>query len=263
MKKLRWGLVRQQMSVQLLVRTLNFYSLSLLVLQPFFFSAVGMLLSRAAGNAVPDLVYSVIGGGVMGMWSGIVFTSTYDIVNDRYNGTLEMMIGSPTKLATLQGIRTLTNVLAGLFALILAFIAAAAIFGFSFNEANIPGAIISLLLLLFAFWCSGVFLANFLVWSRVSGTFVEYLEMPIAILCGFMYPLRVLPDWMRAMADFIPMRWALEAMNESLLGMRDPAWLGRHWTFAIGLSLATMLVTAFLQEKVQDKLRVNGELTEI
>ena len=91
MKRLRWGLVREQMSVQLLVRTLNFYSLSLLVLQPFVFSAVGMLLSRAAGNAVPDLVYSVIGGGVMGMWSGIVFTSTYDIVNDRYNGTLEMM----------------------------------------------------------------------------------------------------------------------------------------------------------------------------
>jgi ABC-2 type transport system permease protein len=251
------------MSVQLLVRTLNFYSLSLLVLQPFFFSAVGMLLSRAAGNAVPDLVYSVIGGGVMGMWSGIVFTSTYDIGNDRYNGTLEMIVGSPTKLATLQAIRTLTNVLAGLFALILAFAAAAAIFGYTLSGANIFGALVSLLLLLFAIWCSGVFLANFLVWSRISGTFVEYLEMPVAILCGFMYPLRVLPAWMQSIANFIPMRWALEAMNESLLGMRDPAWLGRHWAFALGLSLATMLVTAYLQNKVQDKLRVNGELTEI
>ena len=263
MKKLRWGLVGQQMAVQLLVRTLNFYSLSLLVLQPFFFSVVGMLLSRAAGNAIPDLVYSVIGGGVMGMWSGIVFTSTYDIVNDRYNGTLEILVGSPTKLATLQGIRTLTNVLAGLLALILAFMAAAAIFGYTLSGANILGALVSLLLLLFAIWCSGVFLANFLVWSRVSGTFVEYLEMPVAILCGFMYPLRVLPGWMRTIADFIPMRWALEAMNESLLGMHDLAWLGRHWAFAIGLSLVTKLVTAFLQEKVQATLRVNGELTEI
>jgi ABC-2 type transport system permease protein len=147
--------------------------------------------------------------------------------------------------------------------MILAFLAAVTIFGFNFSEANTAGVLVSLLLLLFAFWCSGVFLANFLVWSRISGTFVEYLEMPVAILCGFMYPLRVLPAWMQSIANFIPMRWALEAMNESLLGMRDPAWLGRHWAFAIGLSLATMLVTAYLQEKVQDTLRVNGELTEI
>ena len=33
--------------------------------QPAVFTAVGMLLSHAAGNATPDLVYSVIGGGIM------------------------------------------------------------------------------------------------------------------------------------------------------------------------------------------------------
>ena len=47
-------------------------------------------------------------------------------------------------------------------------------------------------------WCIGVFLANFLAWSRLSGTFVDYLEMPVAFLCGFMYPIRVLPGWLQS-----------------------------------------------------------------
>ena len=213
------------MAVQLLVATLNLWTLLLFVIQPAVFMAVGMLLSRAAGNAMPDLVYSVIGGGVMGMWSGLVFTSTFDIAGDRYNGTLEMIVGSPTSLATVEAIRTLTNVLAGLFSLGLAFAAAMAVFGYSLEGVNAWGAVVSLVLLLFALWCIGVFLANFLAWSRINRSFVDYLEMPIAFLCGFMYPIRVLPDWLQAIAGVIPIRWALEAMNESLLGNRDLRFL--------------------------------------
>lgn len=263
MKRPRWGLVREQIAVQLQTRTLNFYTLSLLILQPFVFSAVGMLLSHAAGNAVPDLVYSVIGGGVMGMWSGIVFTSTYDIVGDRYNGTLEMIVGSPTKLASVQAIRTLTNVLTGMVAVLFAFLSAMAIFGYSLQDANVWGALVSLGLLLFSIWCSGIFLANFLAWSRISGTFVEYIEMPVAILCGFMYPLRVLPGWMQSISAWIPIRWALEAMNECLMGMRDPAFLAPRWILAALLSLGVLGITRVLDKKLQVKLRVNGELSAL
>lgn len=263
MSRMRWGLIKQQMSIQLLVRTLNFFSLSLFILQPAVFSAVSMLLSHAAGNAVPDLVYSVIGGGIMGMWSGIVFTSTYDITGDRRNGMLELITGSPTSLASVEAIRTFTNVLCGFFALLVAFTAAMGIFGYSLNEANLWGATISLLLLLFAMWVSGIFLANFLAWSRISGTFVEYLEMPVAIFCGFMFPIRVLPGWLQTVSAVFPMRWALEAMNESLLGMRDLTYLSTHWLIAIALCLVLLVVTNWLQNKVQDKIRISGELSSI
>ena len=131
------GSVRRQMAVQLLVATLNPWTLVLFVIQPAVFVAVGMLLSRAAGNAMPDLVYSVIGGGIMGMWSGLVFTSTFDIAGDRYHGTLEMIVGSPTSLATVEAIRTLTNVLAGLVSLVLAFAAAMAVFGYSLGRQRL------------------------------------------------------------------------------------------------------------------------------
>ena len=263
MKRLRWGLIKEQMAVQFRVRTLNLLSLGLFVIQPAVFSAVGMLLAHAAGNAMPDLVYTVIGGGIMGMWSGIVFTSTYDIVGDRRYGTLEIIVGSPTSLATVEAIRTLTNVLSGLFSLGLAFVAALAIFGYSLNGVNFWGAGISLLLLLFAMWSIGVFLANFLAWSRLSGSFVDFLEMPIAFLCGFMYPIRVLPGWLQILSGALPIRWALEAMNESLLGSRDLSFLLTHWAAAMVISLVFLAVTGWLQGKVHDSLRVSGELSSI
>ena len=263
MKHNAWGLIKQQMAVQFQVRTLNLLSLGLFVIQPAVFSAVGMLLSHAAGNAMPNLVYAVIGGGIMGMWSGIVFTSTYDIVGDRRYGTLELIVGSPTSLATVEAIRTLTNVLTGLFSLGLAFIAALAIFGYSLTDINFWGAGISLFLLLIAMWCIGVFLANFLVWSRVSGSLVDYLEMPIAVLCGFMYPMRVLPDWLQMVAGIVPIRWALEAMNESLLGNHDLGFLAGRWAMSIAISLIFFLITRWLQVKVHNRIRVSGELSSI
>jgi ABC-2 type transport system permease protein len=222
-----------------------------------------MLLARAAGNAMPDLVYSVIGGGIMGMWSGLVFTSTFDIAGDRYHGTLEMIVGSPTSLATVEAIRTLTNVLAGLFSLALAFAAAMAAFGYSLEGVNAWGVGISLVMLLFALWCIGVFLANFLAWSRLSRSFVDYLEMPIAFLCGFMYPIRVLPDWLQAMAGYIPIRWALEAMNESLLGNFDLRFLAARWVVCLGMCAPLILITRWLQSRVEDAIRLDGSLSSI
>ena len=263
MKHMRWGLIKQQMVVQLRVRTLNLLSLGLFVIQPAVFTAVGMLLAHAAGNAMPDLVYSVIGGGVMGMWSGLVFSSTYDITGDRLYGTLELIVGSPTSLTTVESIRTLTNVLAGLFSMSLAFVAALAVFGYSLSDVNFWGAGISLLFLLFAMWCIGVFLANFLAWSRLSGAFLNYLEMPVAFLCGFMYPIRVLPGWLQTLSGVIPIRWALQAMNESLLGNRDWSFLGSHWVISFCISLIVLAITRWLQVKVHDSIRLSGELSSI
>jgi ABC-2 type transport system permease protein len=263
MKLPSWGLIKRQMAVQFQVRTLNILSLGLFVIQPAVFSAVGMLLSRAAGNAMPDLVYTVIGGGIMGMWSGLVFTSTYDIIGDRRNGMLEFIVGSPTPLLTVVAIRTLTNVLSGLFSLGLAFIAALGIFGYSLKDVNFWGVGISMVLLLFAMWCIGIFLANFLAWSRLSGTFVDYLEMPIAFLCGFMYPIRVLPGWLQVLSGAIPIRWALQAMNESLLGNRDLGFMFSHWVITIAISLLFLAITYWLQIKVHDSIRISGELSSI
>ncbi|MBK9927839.1 MAG: ABC transporter permease [Anaerolineales bacterium] len=256
-------LIWRQMNVQLRVRTFDMLSLSLLVFQPAIFSAVGMVLSRVAGNSQPDLVYTVIGGGIMGMWSGLVFTSTFDIRGDRRDGTLELIVASPTSLGTVESIRTMTNVLAGLLSMSVAFIAALLIFHYSLADANLLAAIVSFLLILLGMWALGIFFANFLVWSRLSGSMVEFLEMPVAIVCGFMYPIQILPQWMQSISVIFPIRWALEAMNSALTGTGDLHSYSIQWALSLFTTLILWLVTRWLDGKVHDRIRVTGEMSSI
>jgi len=256
-------LIWRQMNVQLRVRTFDLMSLLLLLLQPAIFSGVGMLLSRAAGNTRPDLIYTVIGGGIMGMWSGLVFTSTYDIRADRRDGTLELIVASPTSLGAVEAIRTMTNVMAGLLSMLVAFTAAVLIFGYSLAEANLVAVFVSCLLILLGMWSLGVFFANFLVWSRLSGSIVEFLEMPVAILCGFMYPIHVLPVWMQSISTIFPIRWALEAMNAALAGAGDLRFYASQWGLSLLLSLVFWLATRWMEGKVHDQIRVTGEMSSI
>jgi hypothetical protein len=55
----------------------------------------------------------------------------------------------------------------------------------------------------------------------------------------------------------------LEAMNESLLGTHDLGFLTRHWAMAILISLGFLILTRWLEGKLQHRLRINGELSKI
>jgi ABC-2 type transport system permease protein len=119
------------------------------------------------------------------------------------------------------------------------------------------------MLLLFGLWCMGIFLANLLAWSRLSGTFVDLLEMPIALLCGFMYPISVLPVWMQSISVVFPIRWSLEALRAAMQGSATNAELLTLWGIALGISLLFYLVARWLDGKVHDHIRVTGELHSI
>ncbi len=253
----------RQMDVQLRMRTLNLYSLLLFFLQPAIFSAVGMILSNAAGNAAPDLVYTVIGGGIMGMWSSLVFTSTYDIRSDRREGTLELIVGSPTSMRTVEGIRTFTNVAAGTVSLIVALIVALLIYNFPLAQVNLLAAFVSLLVILFGLWCMGVFLANLMVWSRLSTSIVEFIEMPVALLAGFMYPISILPLWMQDLSAIFPIRWGLGTLRDAMQGTMPNQQMLIQWAISLGISLVIYALARLLDQKVHDLVRVSGELSSI
>jgi ABC-2 type transport system permease protein len=256
-------LIGRQINVHFRMRTFNWYTFALFFIQPAVFSSVSMILSRVAGNQSPDLVYSVIGSGILGMWSGLVFSSTYDIRTDRREVTLELIVGSPTSLRKVEAIRTLSNVLAGLISLAAAFSAAVLIFKYPLDQVNVISALVSLLLLLAGLWSIGVFLANFLVWSRLSGALVDFLELPVAVFCGFMYPIQILPHWMQNISMVFPIRWALQTLQSSFKGELITGITWQFWGISMGISLLFWLVSLWLDGRVHDMIRRTGEMSSI
>jgi ABC-2 type transport system permease protein len=209
------------------------------------------------------LIHTIIGSGVMGLWSTLLFTSFYDLRADRREGTLELLVGSLTSIFSILSIRTFANVLMGSLSFLLSLAVAFLLFGFSPPPGNLPYILISLVTLFFCFWCIGIFLAHWPVVSRLSGLFVNYLELPVGMLTGFMFPISLLPGWAQGLAVFTPLVWAFNGLSASFQPGVDPAALWRNLLMAFGIACVYLLVTIFMSKKVQDMIRVTGELSSV
>ena len=259
----RLPFVWKQMKIQLRMRALTAFSVILYLAQPAIFSTVGYFLARTAGHSAPDFIYTVIGGGIMGVWSTVLFTSFYDILADRREGVLELIVGSPTPLFTVLSIRTFTNVLAGTISLVLSIAATVLIFDFLPPAQNIPAILVSLSILLFSFWCLGIFIVHLQAVSRITGFLVNYLELPVTILSGFMFPAELLPGWTRWVTGILPMSWAVRSLNLSFQSGTALSALWMYWSVALGLSSLFLIITLFMSRQVHNMMRVNGELGSI
>lgn len=221
------------------------------------------MLAQIAGRKTPDLIYTVIGGGLMGLWGQVLNGSVFDIIRDRAEGTLELIVGSSTSLSTILAARVFTNVVIGFASLAGSFLIAVTLFHFRISIETLPSLIISLGIVAFTFWCLGVFLGNFQAWSRLSGAVSNYLEMPVAILSGFMFPVSVLPVWLLPLSAILPMRWAVIALVSSLSGFSHSSTLWQSWLLGLSESFIYLLLARWLADKVHDKIRVSGELSLI
>ena len=259
----RLPFVFKQMNVQFRMRAMRLFSFGLIVTQPVIFSAVGYFLARSAGNTKIDLIHTIIGSGVMGLWSTLLFTSFFDLRADRREGTLELLVGSPTSIFTILSVRTFANVLLGSLSFLLSLVIAFSVFGFSPPLANLPYILVSLAVLFFGFWCIGLFLAHWPVVSRLSGLFINYLELPIGMLTGFMFPISLLPGWAQWLAFFTPMVWSFNGLSESFQPGADLSSLSQNWLMALVISCLYLVVTFFMSKRVQDMIRVTGELSSV
>jgi ABC-2 type transport system permease protein len=251
------------MNVQFRMRTLNLLAFGLTITQPVIFSAVGYFLARTAGRTQIDFIHTIIGSGVMGLWSTLLFTSFFDLRADRREGTLELLVGSPTSIFSILSIRAFANVLLGSFSFLLSMIVAMSVFDFSIPLRNLPYFLVSLAIMLFGFWCIGIFLAHWPVVSRLSGLFINYLELPIGLLTGFMFPVSLLPTWAQWLSMLTPLSWAFNGLSASFqLDINLPG-LWTTWMITLGISLVYLVGTFFMSKRVQDMIRVTGELSSV
>jgi ABC-2 type transport system permease protein len=259
----RLPFVWQQMKVQLHMRSLQLFSFGLIVTQPVIFSAVGYFLARAAGRTQVDLIHTIIGSGVMGMWSTLLFMSFYELHADRREGTLEPLVGSPTALFSILSIRVLTNVLFGGLSFLLSVMAAFLIFDFSPPFVNLPYILLSLGVQLFGFWCVGIFLAHWSMVSRLTGYFVNFLELPVGLLTGFLFPVSLLPGWAQKLSWFTPMSWAFNGLSASLQAGVDVPRLAGNLLVSLGVAGFYLSMTLLMSRRLQDMIRVTGELSSV
>lgn len=229
------------------------------LLQPLFVGVVAyMLFSRS--QRTDFMSYVLLGTGLSTMWSSIVFSSAGDIERERYMGNLEQLMVSPTDFWYIILAKVIGNTLLGLFSLLLSVVYVVALFRVPIAVPN-PGAVLLALAgTTFAFSMLAQFMAGTFTLSRNARGLMNGLEYPIYLLCGLMFPLQYLPDWVRPLSYILAPTWAFQALKLGLEQPFDTAAYTRASLWLWGLGLLYAVGFRLLFRVIDRQTRITGSL---
>jgi ABC-2 type transport system permease protein len=208
----------------------SFYFLSKFIASP--------QLERSLPQGTSYFSFVLVGLAFFDYLSVVLHNFDESLQDARQNGTLENLLVTQTSLPViLAGSSLYPFVLLSLRTVIyLGW--GAALFGFPLRGANWPGALLILAASILAFTGLGILSASYLLVFK-KGNPVNWAVVGLSsVMGGMMYPVSVLPTWLRYVARMIPVTYSLEGMRAAILGH---ASMRELWP-----SLAGLLVFAAL-----------------
>jgi ABC-2 type transport system permease protein len=132
-------------------------------------------------------------------------------------GTLELMLLSPNRLAVLFISSSLWAHAQAIATLILYVVVGLAL-GMNFGNANFGMTFLSLGLAVLAFNALGLLSAAVVIVIKQGNPIALLISMASILLAGVFYPVSVLPGWLQAVGQLLPLTHALELVRRAALG---------------------------------------------
>jgi ABC-2 type transport system permease protein len=222
------------------------------VLYPLFFATVAFFMF-----APEALLYASLGAAVMGVWGATSTSAASAMQRERWHGTLELLVASPVHFAAVLLPVTLAVATMGLYSLVSTLLWGRLLFGIELQVehpllfgVSIPVAIVS-------FGALGFLFAVSFVRFRAAWAIGNMLEYPVWLVCGFLVPLSLFPDWVRPISWALAPTWGMNAIRESALG-GDPL---PDLALCLGLGAAYTLVGVLVAERVLTAARARATLS--
>jgi ABC-2 type transport system permease protein len=230
-----------------------------ILVQPLLIAimAIYMLLERDPSRGI----YVVVGTGMTGLWTSLLFRGTFNINAERYMGTLEGIVASPTSLGTVVVGKTLASVALSLLSMIFSYSVASIMFRFPLSIAQ-PGVFIaSLLVTVLAFISFGLLISPLMAVNLSLTGWVNALEYPMYILGGFLFPILMLPGWANPFSYVLAPYWAARVLHAASNGSATPSEIVLCWSMMLLLGAIYMAASYRLFRIVLRKARVDATLS--
>ena len=194
----------------------GFFILSTVVL-PVFYATIAYFMFRT-GSRPGSLLYVSLGAGMMGIWSSTLFGSGGLIQWQRWQGTLEYVIGVPTPLILVVLPMTIATASIGLYSVTTTLIWGWLFFGTPLHLVHpgwfvlaLPAAVLTLGLL-------GLVLASTFVLMRNANSLSNLLEYPVWLVTGLLIGISLLPGWTRPISWMLAPTWGIRGIREAAIG---------------------------------------------
>ena len=195
----------------------NPFDLTGVIIWPILYASIAYYLLDSKNN--PRLLLAAsLGAAVMLMWSLVVIGSSNALENQRWLGTLEVLVAAPVPFVAVIAPITVASGFVGGYALVATLAWGTLLFHvplvidhpFAFAVA-VPACMLAIGML-------GLVMASTFVLYRAAFSLGIALQYPVWIATGLLVPLSVLPAFVGHIGWFLGPYWGFRAIRESALG---------------------------------------------
>ena len=241
--------------------TASRYQILLVAISQVPTAAAAAWIARASAEQGISLAIAV-GAAFVVVWNVTVFRTGFSLLNERWEGTLELNLLSRSPLALVMLGKSLVFVVFFAMVGLLSF-AAALLVANEVSSVDQPVAFaLSLTLVVLAVVALQFLFAPLSFLVGAQGGFFNAI-MPLGVvLSGFFYPISLLPNWFEWLARLLPTSWAMEALVWSINGKEDIGRIALNWVPAVGLLVLFAIAEVALFVRAERRARLSGGLTE-
>jgi ABC-2 type transport system permease protein len=226
--------------------------------QPIIIAVLGLFMLQ--GKGADAAMFVVVGSGLTGLWSSLLFISGNSINSERWSGTLEALAAIPTPFEVVVFGKNLANVSQSLVSMVVGYLIAAYAFGYSLYVQQPGPFFISVILAVIAFISFGLVIAPIFVMNPGVRAWQNAMEFPVYILCGFLFPIAMLPGWTTPISWLLPPYWAAVALHGTSTGGAPLNQTLFTWGMLLLFSIIDLLIASRLFRYMLYKVRADATL---
>ncbi|GAA0474910.1 hypothetical protein Ade02nite_40850 [Paractinoplanes deccanensis] len=231
------------------------FEVAIALVVPVVQATLAVYLFRSGGEQ-HRLLEAAVGAGVMGVWSSVLFGSGGAIQNQRWQGTLEMIMLAPRRPALVILPITIATGVTGTYALLATLVWGRVLYGIRLDFAHPVAFVVAAVVCVIGLGMFGLLLASTFVLMRNANALANTLEYPVWLISGMLVPITVLPAWTTPIAAILPTTWGARALREATSG--GPVW--PSILLCLGISLVCLVIGALTLTHVERRARAAATL---
>jgi len=201
----------------------NPFDLTGIVIWPILYASIAYYLLD--GKDDPKLLLaSSLGAAVMLMWSLVVIGSSNALENQRWLGTLELLVAAPVPFASVIAPITVASGVVGGYAIVATLTWGTLLFNVPLSIAHPLTFAVAVPSCVLAIGMLGLVMASTFVLYRAAFSLGIALQYPVWIATGLLVPLSILPAFVGQIGWCLGPYWGFRAIRDATLGSASQAW---------------------------------------
>ena len=229
-----------------------------LVGQPLLVATAAIYMLRHRPDF--EAIYVVVGTVLTGLWTHALLFNSGAINLDRFAGRLEYLEAAPAPLFGIAAGRAVGGLCFSAVSAVIAYVVASWLFGYGLVVTDPAGFALSVALAVFSLWAVGMLLAPLSFRWVAFGSFLSGLEYPLYVMCGFLFPVLLLPGWLQPVSYALPPYWGARALHATSSGATSTSDLALYWSLLLVTSLIALALAARLFHFFLERSRRHGLL---